>query len=144
VKAYFDTSVLVASCAADHPHYSQAVTALRDVHGKKTQGYVGAYGLAEFYAVMTRVPFVPPILPNEAWQLLSENILSAFQIVSLSSKDYQEAIHRCSQSGWAGGRVYDALHVRSAQKAKCERIYTFNVQHFRQLAPELGDRVGAP
>ncbi len=144
MKAYFDTAVLVAACVADHPHHERAVTALQDLHANKTKGYVSAHGLAEFYAVLTKTPFTPPIFPNEAWQLLSENILPAFEIVPLSAKEYLETIHRCSQNGWGGGRVYDALHIRGAQKAACERIYTFNVRHFKQLAPELGDRIGSP
>ena len=144
MKVYFDTTVLVASCVADHPHYAPASTALANVHAHTIQGYVGAHGLAEFYAVITRAPFSPPVFPNEAWQLLSENILSTFQVVSLSAKEYQESIRRCSQNGWAGGKIYDLLHIRSAQKAECERLYTFNVRHFRQLAPELVDKVGAP
>lgn len=144
MKVYFDTPVLVASCVADHPHHGQGVTALHAVHAKKVEGYVSAHGLAEFFAVLTRTPFTPPIFPHEAWQLLCENILPNFEIVTLSSKEYQEAIHRCSQNGWAGGRVYDVLHIRSARKAACDRIYTFNVRHFQQLAPELRDRIGTP
>jgi predicted nucleic acid-binding protein len=144
VKAYFDTAVLVASCVADHAHHGQAIAAFQAVRAKKTKGYVSAHGLAEFFAVLTRTPFAPPIFPAEAWQLLSENILSNFEIVVLSAKEYQEAIRRCSQNGWAGGRVYDILHIRSAQKAACDRIYTFNVRHFQQLAPESRDRIGSP
>ena len=31
-----------------------------------------------------------------------------------------------------------------ARNAACDRIYTLNVRHFQQLAPDLADRIGAP
>jgi hypothetical protein len=36
------------------------------------------------------------------------------------------------------------LHLDSAKKAACDRIYTFNVRHFQQLAPELRGLIGSP
>jgi hypothetical protein len=39
------------------------------------EAHISSHGLAEFYAVLTRTPFTPPIYPSEAWQLLTENIL---------------------------------------------------------------------
>jgi len=144
VKAYFDTAVLVAASVADHPHHPQALAALRAARAKKMEGHISAHGLAEFYAVLTRTPFTPPIYPSEAWQLLTENILPCFDVVTLSAREYQETIRSCAQKGWTGGRVYDALHVCCAQKAACARIYTLNVRHFQQLAPELADSISVP
>jgi predicted nucleic acid-binding protein len=114
------------------------------VHSKKIQAFVSGHGLAEFYAVLTRTPFSPPVYPSEAWQLLTQNVLPYFEIVTLSGKEYEETIQRCVQQGWGGGRVYDALHIRSALKASCDRIYTFNVRHFQQLALEFPERITAP
>lgn len=144
MKAYFDTAVLVASCVAGHPHYQRAVEAVRRVHAKSTDGVISAHGLAECFAVLTRTPFIPPVFPDQAWQFLSDNILPVFEVVTLSTIEYRDAIHRCSQSGWGGGRIYDVLHIYSARKAACERILTFNVKHFQQLAPELIDCIGSP
>ena len=144
MKAYFDTAVLVAACIADHPHYRPAVTALEAAHTRKVEACVAAHGLAEFYSVLTRTPFSPPVFPHEAWQFVADNIVPVFEIVSLSSQEYQESIQRCAQSGWTGGRVYDVLHLKCAQKANCDRIYTFNVRRFRQLAPELSECIHAP
>ena len=144
MKVYFDTAVLVAASIVDHPHYVQAITALRSVRARKMEAYISCHGLAEVYAVLTRAPFTPPIHPSEAWQLLAENFLPYFEIVSLTAKEYEETIRTCAQRGLGGGRIYDALHIRCAQKAACTRIYTFNVRHFQQLAPELADRMSAP
>src|ERR1700722_8152934 len=115
VNVYFDTAVVVAACVAGHPHYNRAVEALRSVHAKETDAFISAHGLAECFSVLTRTPFIPPIFPNDAWQFLADNILRRFEIVTLSAKEYQDAIQRCSQNGWAGGRVYDVLHLDSAK-----------------------------
>ena len=114
------------------------------VRNKEIVGHVSGHTLAEAYAVLTRTPFTPPIYPAEAWKLLSENVLPFFEIVSLTPTMYRETIQECSESGWIGGRVYDALHLHCAKKAGCDRIYTFNVRHFQQLGPDLADRIGAP
>lgn len=144
MKVYFDASVLVAASVADHPSYLQASECLDSVRAKKIEACISAHGLAEFYAVTTRTPFAPPVYPHQAWQLLVDDILPYFEIVSLSAKEYTETIRRCANQGVAGGRLYDALHLRSAQKANCSRIYTFNVRHFQQLAPELAADISAP
>jgi predicted nucleic acid-binding protein len=144
MKVYFDTAVLVAASVSDHPHHSQAIAALRMVRDKEIVGCVSGHSLAETYAVLTRAPFTPPVYPAEAWKLLSENIIPFFEIVALTPAMYRERIQECSESGWIGGRIYDALHLNCAKKAGCQRIYTFNVRHFRQLDPGWAERIAAP
>src|SRR6202012_4524705 len=115
------TSVIVAACVGRHVHHSQAIQALRQVRAGKLEGIISSHGLAESFAVLTRAPFVPPVLPHDAWLHLSTNILSTFELVALTAIEYREVIERCSQSGWSGGRVYDALHVQAAKNAKADR-----------------------
>ena len=144
MKIYFDTAVLVAASVADHPNHVQAAGAIHAVHAKKAEAYVSAHGLAELYSVLTRTPFTPPVYPAEAWQVISENILPYFEVVTLSAKEYSDTIRNCAKLGLTGGRLYDALHLRCAQKSGCSRIYTFNVKHFKTLAPEMADLISAP
>jgi predicted nucleic acid-binding protein len=143
-KVYFDTAVLVAASVAGHPHHRQSLATLQLVRSKAIAGYISGHGLSEIYAVLTRTPFLPPIYPGEAWQLLATNILPHFEIVTLTSDMYRDTIRECANSGWIGGRIYDALHLRCAREAACDRIYTFHVRHFQQLAPDLTVRIGAP
>ena len=105
---------------------------------------ISAHGLSESYAVLTSTPFVPRVYPAEAWNLLSRNILPYLEVVTLTPEIYRDTIQSCANAGWIGGRIYDALHLRCATQAHCDRIYTFNVRHFRQLAPELSERIGPP
>jgi len=144
MKIYFDTNVLVAASIADHPHHAQSGSAVTAVHSGRIEGFISSHALAEFYSVVTRAPFTPRVYPNQAWSLLEGNILPYFQVVALSAKEYQEIIRNCAQQGWSGGRVYDALHLRCAQKSSCARIYTLNVRHFQQLAPEIADKITSP
>lgn len=40
--------------------------------------------------------------------------------------------------------IYDALILACARKVKADRIYTHNLKHFRQLAPDLTASIMAP
>jgi predicted nucleic acid-binding protein len=144
VKVYFDTTVLVAASVAGHPHHGQSFSTLSAVLNKIVIGCVSGHGLSELYAVLTRAPFTPPIYPLEAWKLISANVLPNFKIITLTSEMYRDAIESCANHGWIGGRIYEALHLSCARNAACDRIYTLNVRHFQQLAPDLADRIGAP
>jgi len=136
VRAYFDTTVLVAASVAGHPQHAQSLSTLLAAHGNTATGCVSGHGLSELYAVL--------IYPLEAWKIISANILPNFEIITLTPGMYRDTIESCANHGWIGGRIYDALHLSCARKGACNRIYTLNVRHFQQLAPDLADRVGAP
>ena len=57
---------------------------------------------------------------------------------------YEQAIDACVRHSLSGGKVYDGLLVECARKGECDRIYTFNVEDFRRLAPDLTSRIVAP
>ena len=142
---YFDTSVLVAAAVTKHPHNALALAVLEKLLVQKHRGVISAHSLTEVYSVLTRTPFNPPLHPSEAWQIIEDMILPRMEMVALTAKEYREVVLRCAGSGWAGGRVHDAVHLRCAQKADCARMYTFNVRDFRALAPAgFVDRIAAP
>ncbi len=145
MRLYFDTSVLVSALVSGHSHHAAAYAALEQVPSARHDACISSHGFAEVYSVLTRTPFVPPVYPLEAWQLLEESILPHFNLIGLTPGEYSELVHQCAREGWTGGRVYDAIHLRSAQKARCDRIYTFNVRDFRALAPAgLEDKICSP
>jgi len=142
---YFDTSVLVPAAVTRHPHNAAALAVLEELVSRKHHGCVSAHSLTEVYSVLTRTPFKPPLYPSEAWQIIEEMILPHMELVTLSPKEYQDVVRRCAAGGWAGGRIHDAVHLRCAQKAGCDRIYTFNVKDFRALASsDLVGKISAP
>ena len=136
MKFYFDTSVLVAASVQGHPHYAAAIEALEVMVSGRHEGYMSGHGLAEVYAVLTRTPFTPAIYPSEAWQILEASLLPYIEIVALSAAEYKILVRQCAAEGQIGGRVYDVVHLHCARKAKCDRLYTFNVNDFRALAPD--------
>jgi predicted nucleic acid-binding protein len=145
VNWYFDTSIVVAAAVTQHPHNAPALAVLEELVSRKHRGYLSAHSLTEVYSVLTRTPFKPPLYPSEAWQIIEQMILPHMELVTLTPKEYREVVRHCAVSGWAGGKVHDAVHLRCAQKAGCDRIYTFNVKDLRALAPpELADRVALP
>ncbi len=144
MNVYFDTPLLVAACIAHHPHHAPSVRALNAVSAGAIKGVMSAHGLAESFSVLTRSPYIPMIRPHDAWLYLTNDILPVFELVSLTTAEYREVVEGCSQNGWPGGRVYDALHVRAARKSNCERIYTFNLKHFHQVAPDIRDIIVSP
>jgi predicted nucleic acid-binding protein len=74
------------------------------------------------------------IHPVEAARIVTENILPHFEVVEVRKEDL-EALNAMAMGGWIGAKIYDALLLRCAAKCGAQRIYTFNLADFRQLAP---------
>ena len=134
----------MAAAVAGHLHHVQSLSTLLAVRDKTITGCVSGHGLSEFYAVLTRAPFAPPIYPLEAWRIISANVIPNFEMMNLTPEIYRETIESCANHGWLDGRIYYALHPSCARHAACDRMHTLNVRHFQQLAPDLADRIGAP
>jgi predicted nucleic acid-binding protein len=106
---------------------------------------MGLNSIAEMFAALTRLPVQPRIHPVEAARIITENILPHFEVVSLGKEDYLEVVNTMASGGWSGAKIYDALLLRCAARAAVERIYTFNLGDFRQLAPAgLQGKICAP
>ena len=145
MRVYLDTNVLVAASVQEHQHHLQSFDLVKAVKEGTFEGCISTHGLAEFYSVLTRAPCTPRVHPAEAGRFLNDNILPYFELIALSAEDYKAVLRSCASAGLIGGVVFDALHVHSAQKAGCDRIYTFNVKDFRFLAPaDLVDKITAP
>lgn len=141
---FCDTSVLVAACVRKHPHYERARPVLESIAAGKDVGIISSHSLAETYSALTSVPVVPRILPTEAHVIIATNIQRHFQIVPVTPAMYERALDVCVKRGLGGGKIYDALLIECARQTQSERIYTFNLQDFRRLAPDLIERLAAP
>jgi predicted nucleic acid-binding protein len=65
-------------------------------------------------------------------------------VISLDEREYFETIDALSRRGMTGAVVYDALLLACARKVRAERIYTWNVRHFRAIAPDLAEKIVTP
>lgn len=145
MNIFFDTSVLVAACQQALEHYAQALPALRRIVSGRDKGFMGAHSIAEMYSTLTRLPVRPRIHALEGARIITENILPHFETVSISKKDYLEALNLVTTGRWPGAKIYEALLLCCGEKCGAQLIYTFNLIHFQQIAPAtLQDRICAP
>lgn len=144
MRFYFDTSVLVAVAVAHHPHHVAGLAAYRQVMSGRHSGVVSAHGLAETFSTLTRLPLSPTIHPTEAYRYITETVVAHCEVVSLQEEDYLAMLESAAKAGVRGGILYDALQLRCAEKARCDRIYTFNLTDFVRLAPQLQSKLVRP
>jgi predicted nucleic acid-binding protein len=140
VKWFFDTSVLIPVFMEDHEHHEASLAAF--VAADRKKACCAAHSLAELYSVLTRLPGIR--LSGQQVLLFLEAIEEHLTLITLDSREYCSAIREAAGVGVVGGMLYDALLARCARKAGAEVIYTWNLQHFRRLGPEVAKRVRTP
>lgn len=85
MKAFLDTSVLVATFYGDHEHHGPSLRLFAEL--KKQSGSTAAHCLAEAYAVMTGMPGKNRASPNEAL-LFIRDAFERLTIVTLDTDEY--------------------------------------------------------
>lgn len=136
MRVFLDTSAIVPALVDQLPNHDAALLALSEYTREPNEAVCSTHCLAECYAVLTALPLVRRITPAEAQQLIADSIAGRLTVRALSEADYLEAIALVAKVGLMSGAVYDALHVVAAIASRSERIITYNVRHFRSLAPE--------
>lgn len=144
MKIFCDTSVLVAACIRNHPHYERALPVLDDVVKGRHIGAISMHSTAELYSTLTSAPLRPKIQPTEAYRLISKNIIEHFDLIAVTKQMYLQAINTCTDFSLVSGTIYDALILECARKFDADRIYTFNMRDFRRIAPDLATRISSP
>jgi predicted nucleic acid-binding protein len=136
---FLDTSVLIAAAQTFHPHHQPS----RDLVSTLRLGSVviSAHTIAEVYSALTRMP--PRTPPAIAMQAV-ETYLLKMKPVTLTIEEYLSTVRETAQNGHAGGMIYDALLLSCARKSNAKQIYTWNLKHFRILAPDLADIIVTP
>jgi predicted nucleic acid-binding protein len=141
LKAFLDTSVLVATFYGDHIHHSASLDLF--LRFGKDKACCGAHSLAEVYATLTGMTPPRRVGGTEALLFL-EDVQANLSVVTLDDFDYVAAIRSASSQSVFGGGIYDALLAQCALKAKAEAIYTLNAKHFLRLSYAIGSLVKAP
>ena len=140
----FDTSAFIAALIESHPHNARVLPQFQRVREGKDRGVISAHSLAELYATLTNYPIKPRISPQETQQLIQQNILDVFEIITLSEQDYMSVINHLSESGIIGGVIYDALILKAAIKANVDYVITLNEKDFKRVYPDFADKVISP
>jgi predicted nucleic acid-binding protein len=141
VRAFLDTSVLVATFYADHEHHESSIELF--LKYEKSEVCCGAHSLAEVYSSLTGMPGKDRAGPDEAMLFLG-NIRERVSIVALTDREYFKALEAAAGSGVTSGGIYDGLLAHCALKAGAETIYTWNVKHFKRLGAEIAGKVATP
>jgi predicted nucleic acid-binding protein len=144
MRVFCDTSVLVAAALQGHVHHRAAAAALGRIRGGDDTGHASAHALAETFSALSRLPTKPKLEPEDALDILEQDVIPYFVFVALQAQDYAPAIRDLVALGVGGGRIYDLLHLRAAGKLALERIYTFNDKEWKSLCPALAPLICAP
>ena len=141
MRAFFDTSVLIATFYANHQFHQPSIDLF--LRFKKHDASCGAHSLAEIYSSLTGRSGRERVSGDQA-MLFLENVRERLTIVSLDDQEYFRAIEVSSGLGIAGGVIYDALLAHCALKSKAQTIYTWNTKDFVRLGKPIADRVRTP
>ena len=144
MKALLDTSTLIAGMLPDHVHHTHALPWLSQAKRGAFEFVCSGHSLAEIYAVLTRLPRMPPIAPDEALRLIQENVTAHARLHSLSSDQYAVLIEWLAQNRISGAAVYDAVIARVAELATVDYLVTLNVAEFQRVWPSGAARIVAP
>ena len=100
---------------------------------------MGLHPIAEVFRPLTHPPIQPRIHPVEAARIVTENVLTHLEVVSLGKEDYLEVLNTTASGGWSGAKIYYALPLRCAARSAVKGTYTFNLGDSRQFAPSLAN-----
>lgn len=137
-----DTSVLVAAVDRRHIHHEASIAIVG--LATPTIAYCGAHAIAEVYATLTSNVYQSRLREADVSDVL-DSIERTFTVVDLTTADYFAIARKGLMRRMQSGQIYDALHLAAAAKVDVDNIYTWNVKHFRALAPApLINRVATP
>ena len=136
MRVFLDTSVLVAAVVTKHEHHARAFEILDRVQSGKDEGHVSGHSLTETYATLTKLPLPFRHTPEQALLSIEENVVKHFKVTTLGASDYAQLIREAALSGIQGGTIYDAVLIKCAVKSGAEKIWTFNLKHFQNIAPK--------
>jgi predicted nucleic acid-binding protein len=141
VKAFLDTSVLVAAFYGDHEHHGPSLALLAGQN--RSTGLTAAHCLAEVYSVLTGMPGKDRVSPHEALLFLGD-VRERLVTITLDETEYFAVLESAASSGVAGGSTYDAIIAQCALKADAQTLFTWNVRHFKRFGEQISARVREP
>jgi len=131
VEVFFDTSVLLAGLIDLGPQSGPAQSVLHAVAEKTVRSPGTAWPCClEFFSVATRLPPEFRLRPEDAVQLLEEEVFARMSVHDLSVADREQMLRFLAADRIAGGRIYDVHIAEIARSAGAKVIVTDNRRHF--------------
>ena len=141
MKAFFDSSVLVAVFYGDHSHHAASLDTF--TRFDKKGAACAAHSLFEVYSALTRMPGKHRIGGEQAMLFIAD-LRERLTIVTLTAGEHFETLQTSAALGVTGGTIYDALLAGCALKARAEILFTWNLRHYQQLGPSIVPLLQAP
>jgi predicted nucleic acid-binding protein len=144
VSTFLDTSVLLAGLVDFGPQSAPAQSIMHAVAEKAIQSPGTAWHCClEFYSVATRLPPEFRLTPDDASELLREEVFGRLTVYDLPTAERIGLFATAARDRTAGGRIYDAHIAEVARSAGARVIVTDNRRHFL-AALRHGIRVETP
>lgn len=135
MKAFLDTSVLVATFYGEHEHHEPSFDLFS--RQKKATACTAAYCLAEVYSVVTGMPGQKRASPDEALLFLSE-VRERLDLITLNEVEYLKVLEHAATAGIAGGTAYDAIVAHRRQTRRRHAHGTSNTSTASARTSPLG------
>jgi predicted nucleic acid-binding protein len=139
--SFFDTSALVPLLFTRHKSHAAAIACFSRI--PREQRACGLHSLAEIYNFATKLGNPDRATPDQALSML-QSVRSNLNIVRPTTDDYFEAVVQLTKLNLGGPLIYDALLLQAARKVNADTIYTCDLKHFHELAPDLASRIRTP
>jgi predicted nucleic acid-binding protein len=130
VSVFLDTSVLLAGVVDFGPQSVPAQSILHAVAEKTLQAGTAWHCCLELYSVATRLPPEYRLTPEDANELLREEVFGRLTVHDLPAEQRLDLFATASRDRIAGGRIYDAHIAEVARSAGARVIVTDNRRHF--------------
>jgi predicted nucleic acid-binding protein len=131
VSVFLDTSVLLAGLIDFGPQSAPAQSVMHAIAEERIAKPATAWHCClEFFSVATRLPPEFRLTPNDAVQLLQEEVFSRVNIHDLPSTGRLAMLRAAAHDGITGGRIYDAHIAEAARATGASVIVTDNRRHF--------------
>lgn len=131
LSVFLDTSVLLAGLVDFGPQSAPAQSILHAVAEKTIQSPGTAWHCClEFYSVATRLPPEFRLSPDDASELLREEVFGRLAVHDLPAEERIGLFATVARDRITGGRIYDAHIAEVARAAGARVIVTDNRRHF--------------
>jgi hypothetical protein len=133
--AFFDTSILIAGLIeiGEASRFPQGI--MTAIAGGRVRRAVTAWHCClEFYSVATRLPEEFRLAPEDAFQLVVEEILSKFEVRQLPERTWEPFLRTLEHDRVVGGRIYDAHIAEIARVSGTRTVVTDNRRYFTSLS----------
>ena len=131
MSEYFDSTVALSAILPASTNYQDAAARIKPAGYER---FIISHGLAEVYRTLTGRLKIPP---KQAAQLVEGALVRLFKEAELGRSDYVTAIKGLAEKSLSGPIIYDAVHAQGARKVGASKAHTYNLDHFRSLAPDL-------